>query len=203
VIYLRGHLARPLDAVLGHASRLAALRALYAAPDGLSGRQVALRAGINHQAAALALQALEKAGLAQRREGSRSIQWRLDRRRFIVDEMLLSLFEGEARHVEEIVTSIKGHLDRKSDAVVIVGSAAKGRLAVGAPLELVAVCEPSRRRVLTEAVRTLTRALDERFALVLTVETLSRREASSRVDLLDGWQLLPTEGRPSVFTASR
>lgn len=203
MIYLRGHLARPLDAVLGHASRLAALRALYAAPDGLSGRQVASRAGINHQAAALALHALERAGLAHRREAPRSIQWRLDRRRFLVDEMLLGLFAGEVRHAQEIVTAIKGHLGRKADAVVIVGSAAKGRLAAGALLEVVTVCEPSRRRALTEAVRDLARDLDERFALALKVETLSRREASTRIDLLDGWQLLPTEGRPSVFTASR
>lgn len=203
MIYLRGHLARPLDAVLGHASRLAALRALHAAPEGLSGRQVAQRAGINHQAAALALRALEDAGLTQRREAPRSIQWRLDRRRFLIDEMLLSLFEGEARHAAEIAAEIKGHLDRKADAVVIVGDAAKGRLTVGAALELVVLCEPSRRRALTEAVRTLARALDERFALSLKVETLSRREASARIDLLDGWQLLPTEGRPSVFTASR
>lgn len=203
MIYQRGHLARPLDAVLGRASRLAALRALHAAPEGLSGRQVARRAGINHQAAALALQALEKAGLAQRRVGSRSIQWRLDRRRFLIDEMLLGLFEGEVRHAEEIVAAIKGHLDCKADAVVIVGSAAKGRLAVGAPLELVVLCEPSRRRALPQAVRDLARDLDERFALALKVETLSRREASSRIELLDGWQLLPTEGRPSVFTASR
>jgi predicted nucleotidyltransferase len=203
LIYQRGHLARPLDVVLGHGSRLAALRALFAAPEGLSGRQVALRAGINHEAAAQALRALEKAGLAQRREAPRSIQWRLDRRRFLVDEILLSLFEGEARHAEEIVAAIKSHLDRKADAVVIVGSAAKGRLALGAPLELVVLCEPSRRRALTEAVRALARELDERFALPLKVETMSKRDAPLKLELLDGWQLLPTEGRPSVFTASR
>ncbi|MFI5346736.1 MAG: hypothetical protein ACHQ51_10215 [Elusimicrobiota bacterium] len=203
MIYQRGHLARPLDVVLGHGSRLAALRAVFSAPEGLTGRQVALRAGINHQAAALALHALEKAGIVQRREMPRSIVWRLDRRRYLVDEMLLALFEGEVRHVNDVVASIKGHLDRKADAVIIVGSAAKGRLAAGEPLELIVLCESARRRALSEAVRVLARELDERFAIPLKVETLSRKEAPPRIEIMDGWQLLPTEGRPSVFTASR
>jgi predicted nucleotidyltransferase len=203
MIYLKGHLARPLDAVLGSASRLSAARALFAAPEGLSGRQVAVRAGINHQAAAQALKALEAAGVAVRRENSRSTQWKLDRRRFLVDEMLLSLFEGEVRHANEVVGAIKSRLDRAADAVVIVGDAAQGRLAVGSPLELLVLCELGRRRALNEALRILVQDLDSRFDLVLAISVLTRKEALSRLDLLDGWQLLPTEGRPSVFTAAR
>lgn len=189
--------------MLGSASRLAAARALFAAPEGLSGRQVALRGGINHQAAALALKALESAGVVARRARARSIQWTLNRRRFLVDEALLSLFEGEARHADEVVGAIKSRLDGTVDAVVIVGDAAQGRLAAGAPLELVVLREAGRRRALGAALRTLARELEERFGLALSVSVLSRREAPTRLDLLDGWQLLPTEGRPSVFTAAR
>ncbi len=201
MIYLRGHLARPLDAVFANASRVAALRAVFAAPEGLSGRQVALNAGINHQAAALALKALEKAGVVTKRERPRSTQWKLDRRRFLVDEMLLSLFEGEARLADEIAGSIRSGLDRKCDSVVIVGAAAKGKLTVGEPLELIVFCEAGRRRALSEALRALAQELDERFALAIAVSVLAKKEASSRLDLLDGWQLLPTEGRPSFFNA--
>ena len=197
MIYLKGHLARPLDAVLGNASRLCAARALFAAPEGLSGRQVAQRAGINHQAAALALKALEAAGVACKRENSRSTQWKLDRRRFLVDEMLLSLFESEARYAGEISGAIKSHLDRKADAVVIVGAAAQGRLEAGAALELAVICETGQRRALNEALRTLIRELDETHGLALTITVLTRKEASVRFDIWDGWQLLPTEGRPS------
>ena len=203
MIYLKGHLARPLDAVLGSASRLSAARALFAAPEGLSGRQVAVRAGINHQAAALALKALEAAGVAVKRENSRSIQWKLDRRRFLIDEMLLSLFEGEARHADEIAGVIKSFLDRRTDGVIIVGDGARGRLAVGAPLELLVLCETGKRRVLNEALRALIQDLDVRFNLALKVSVVTRREATSMLELLDGWQLLPTEGRPSIFTAAR
>ena len=203
MIYLKGHLARPLDAVLGSGSRLSAARALFASPEGLSGRQVALRAGINHQAAAQALKALEAAGIVVKREHSRSTQWKLDRRRFLIDEMLLSLFEGEARHADEIVGAIKSRLDRAADAVVIVGAAAQGRLSVGKPLELVVLREVGRRRALNETLRALIHDLDERFGLAIELSILTKREALSRLDILDGWQLLPTEGRPSVFKAAR
>lgn len=203
MIYQRGYLARPLDVVLGHASRLAALRVLVGAPEGLSGRAVASRASINHQAAALALRALEDAGLAVKREYGNALLWKLDRRRYLADEMLIALFEGETRHAQEVVTAIKGALDGKADAVVIVGAAAKGKLTLGAPLELILLCEPSRRRALSEATRALALELHERFFLVLKADVLSRRDAPRRIDILDGWQLLPTEGRPHVFTASR
>lgn len=199
MIYQRGYLARPLDVVLGNASRLAVARVLAGAPDGLSGRQIAARAGINHQAAALALRALASAGLVAQRDYGRSILWRLDRRRTLVEEVLLPLAEAETRHVNEIVSEIKGCLDRHADAVVIVGEAAKGRLSVGKPLALVVLCEHGKRRALMEPLRTLQKGLDERYALALNVSLLTKREAASRLEIIDGWQLLPTEGRPSLF----
>ena len=203
MIYLKGHLARPLDAVLGSASRLSAARALFASPEGLSGRQVAVRAGINHQAAALALKALESAGIVVKRAHARSTQWKLDRRRYLIDEMLLALFEGETRHAEAIVGAIKSRLGRTAGAVVIVGAAAQGRLDAGAPLELVVLCETGRRRALNDALRLLAQELDETFGLALAISVLTKKEAPSRPDLLDGWQLLPAEGRPSALTAAR
>ena len=57
MIYLKGHLSRPLDAVLSAPSRLAVLRALFRAKSPLSGRALALLAGINHPGAAVALAA--------------------------------------------------------------------------------------------------------------------------------------------------
>lgn len=198
MIYLKGQLARPLDAILGTASRLAAARALFKAPEGLTGRQVAVHAGINHQAAAQALKALDAAGVVSKRERARSTQWTLDRRRFVVGEALVPLFKAEKRHAEEIAGAIKSRLARKADAVVIVGEAAKGRLIAGTALELVALCEAGRRRPLSEAFRILAQDLEDRFGLALSVCVLTKREGASRLDLLDGWQLLPTEGRPSI-----
>ena len=156
MIYLKGHLARPLDAVLSAPSRLAVLRALVRARTPLSGRALARAAGINHQGAAVALAALAKLGLVERRPAGRSDQWRLDRRRWIMSELILPLFEREAEHADAVAAAIRKALRGKAAAVLIGGAAAKGRLEPGRPVELVVVEGAIGRRPLSEALHALT-----------------------------------------------
>lgn len=203
MIYLKGHLARPLDEALAHGSRVSALRVLHASPDGLSGRQIARQAGINHQSAALALHALERLGLVEKKVYDRATLWRLDKRKYLFREMLRALFEGEARFASELVIRIQSSLRAKADFVVVVGAAAKGRLAAGEPLEVVILCEMGRRRGLHEALNLLIKELDEEFGVALKASILGKREAPVRMEILDGWQLLPKEGTPTVFNAAR
>ena len=70
MIYLNGHLARPLDAALSNGSRVAVLRVLRGGGEvGKSGREIARLAGINHQAAAQALAGLAELGHEQEDAG--------------------------------------------------------------------------------------------------------------------------------------
>ena len=203
MIYLNGHLARPLDAALSNGSRVAVLRVLRANEMGRSGREIARVAGINHQAAAQALAALAEPGVLERRAWGPKVLWRLDRRRWLVTEVLMPMLKKEAAYSVGVAAEIKTRLKGKADSIVIVGDEAKGRLGTEEPLEIVAVCEPGKRCPLIEAVRILEREIEERFGLALNVAIMTKREASSSLDfVLDGWQLLPTEGRPSIFAAS-
>lgn len=201
VIYLKGRLARPLDAVLSAPSRLAVLRALARAKSPLSGRALARSAGINHQGAAAALAALARLGLVERRPAGRSDQWRLDRRRWIMSELILPLFEREARHAGAVVDAIRKGLRGKAAAVLIGGAAAKGSLEPGRPLDLVLVEGPAGRRPLSEALRGLAALMKERWSLDLEVRLLPRREAARAAALEDLWEILPVEGPPSYFAA--
>lgn len=200
MIYLKGHLARPLDSVLSAPSRLAVLRALFRAKSPLSGRALARSAGINHQGAAVALAALAKLGLVERRPAGRSDEWRLDRRRWLMSELLLPLFEREAEHADAIVSAIKKGLRGKAAAVLIGGATAKGRLEPGQPVELVLVEGATGRRALSEAVRGLTALLKAQWSLPLEVRVITRREATRVVALEDLWELLPVEGPPSFIS---
>ncbi|PIR15421.1 MAG: hypothetical protein COV48_14450, partial [Elusimicrobia bacterium CG11_big_fil_rev_8_21_14_0_20_64_6] len=146
MIYLKGHLARPLDSVLSAPSRLAVLRALFRAKSPLSGRAIARLAGINHQGAAVALAALAGLGLVERRPAGRSDQWRLDRSRWLVSELLLPMLEREAGHADAVVAAIKRGLRGKAAAVFVAGAAAKGRLEPCQALELVAIEGAAGRR---------------------------------------------------------
>lgn len=201
MIYQKGHLARPLDAVLSAPSRVAVLRAMARAKSPLSGRALARLAGINHQGAAVALAALAKLGLVERRPAGRSDQWRLDRRRWLMTELLLPLFEREAEHADAVADSVKKSLRGKAAAVLLAGAAAKGRLEPGRALELIVVEGAMGRRLLSEALRGLEALMLERWTLKLEVRVLTRREAARAVAVEDLWELLPVEGPPSYFAA--
>ena len=201
MIYQKGHLARPLDAVLSAPSRLAVLRALVRAKSPLSGRALARLAGINHQGAATALAALAKLGLVERRPAGRSDQWRLDRRRWLVSELLLPLLEREAEHAEAVAGAIKKGLRGKAASVMLGGAASRGRLEPGRPVELVILEGALGRRILSEALRDLSERLKEQWSLTLEVRVLTRREAVRAVALEDLWELLPEEGPPSYLPA--
>lgn len=201
MIYQKGHLARPLDAVLSAPSRVAVLRAMVRAKTPLSGRALARMAGINHQGAAVALAALAKLGLVERRPAGRSDQWRLDRGRWLMTELLLPLFEREAEHADAVAGSVKKVLRGKAAAVLLGGAGAKGRLEPGRALELIVVEGAMGRRPLSEAVRGLEALLMERWTLKLEVRVLARREALRAVAVEDLWELLPVEGPPSYFAA--
>lgn len=199
MIYLKGHLSRPLDAVLSAPSRLAVLRALVRAKAPLSGRAAARAAGINHQGAATALAALAKLGLVERRPAGRSDQWRLDRRRWLVAELILPLLEREAEHATGAVSAIKKGLRGKAAAVFVAGAAAKGRLEAGDNLELVVVEGSGGRRPLGEAARALAAHLKDDWSLNLSIRVLTRREGAREAAVEDLWELLPVEGPPSYF----
>jgi DNA-binding transcriptional ArsR family regulator len=202
MIYLKGHLARPLDAVFSAPSRLAVLRALFRAKSPLSGRALARAAGINHQGAAVALAALARLGLVERRPAGRSDQWRLDRRRWLNSELLLPLLEREAEHAGGVSAAIKKGLRGKAAAVLLAGAAAKGRLEPENPVELVVVEGAAGRRILSDALRGLAELMREQWSLRLEVRVLSRREGLRAAAVEDLWELLPVEGPPSYFAAA-
>ncbi|MCM2304990.1 MAG: MarR family transcriptional regulator [Elusimicrobia bacterium] len=201
MIYLKGHLSRPLDAVLTAPSRLAVLRALFRAKSPLSGRALARLAGINHQGAAVALAGLAGLGLVERRPAGRSDQWRLDRSGWLMTELLLPLLERESEHAGAVVDAIRKGLRGKAAAAFVAGAAAKGRLEAGKPVQLVVVEGAAGRRPLSEALRDLGARLKEQWALPLEARVLPRREAARAAAVEDLWELLPVEGPPSYFAA--
>jgi hypothetical protein len=193
MIYLHGHLARPLDAALSCGSRVAVLRVLRDGEEGKSGREIARLAGINHQAAAQALAALNVLGLLERRAWGAKVLWRLDRRRWLVSELLLPMLKREAEHANGIAAEIKVRLKGKCRAALLTGDAARGRLAPGRPLPLAAV-EGGAQKGLGEALRGLKAELSERWGVALDARIVSPREGAKIAAMEDAWRLLPDEG---------
>jgi hypothetical protein len=202
MIYLRGHLGRPLDAALSAASRVSVLRVLAGTGEaGRSGREVARVAGINHQSAALALEALAELGIVTRSAWGNKVMWTLDRRRWLVSEVLLPMLKREKEYAEGVAEAVKSALKGRCRAALVVGEAARGRLAPGKPLSIVAV-ESGGRRGLSEGLRALKAELSSRWAVELDARIVSSSEAMRIAALEDAWRLLPSEGPGYVSAAN-
>lgn len=191
MIYQRGHLARPLDAILSAASRLAVLRQLQNAEEGLSGRLVARRAGINHQSAALALADLAKHGIVERRQWGSQALWRLDRRRWLVTELIEPFLNKEAEHADELAALIKKRLKGLGKGALLHGDGARGKLRPGQALKLAVVGGGAPA---ANAIRALAAELRERHALELEGRVVDETEAFRLGAFEDAWRLLPDEG---------
>lgn len=182
-----------MDAVFSAASRLAVLRQLRGAPEGRGGREIARLAGMNHQSAALALADLAKNGVVERRSrGARQVRWRLDRRRWLVTEIIEPMLEKEAAHAETVAAAVKRRFRGVGRGVLVLGEAAKGKLAPGGTLKLAVV---GGGRAGADAVRAVVTEFRERYGVAVEGRVVTVAEASRLAAFEDVWRLLPDEGR--------
>jgi hypothetical protein len=193
MIYQRGHLARPLDAVFSSGSRLAVLRQLRGLSEGKRGRLIARHAGLNHQTAALALADLARQGIVERRSwGAREVLWRLNRSRWEVTELIEPLLEKEAQLPFAVADMIR-ELVRASGAKgsLLHGDAARGKLAPGKPLKLGLV---GGGRKGAEGLRALAAELKARYGLELEGKVITEGQATHLSAFGDTWRIIPDEG---------
>lgn len=99
-------------------SCVAVLRALYSRASGITGRETARLAGINHRTALLALKELEKTGIVSRLIGGRDHIFTLDKTHFLVENGLSALFQAEENYVEGIHNQINKRIRDFSIAVL-------------------------------------------------------------------------------------
>lgn len=193
MIYQRGHLARPLDVVFSSASRLSVLRTLLGQAEGKPGRLIARQAGLNHQTAALALEDLARHGIVERRSwGPRTVYWRLDRRRWLVTELIEPLLEKERTLALTVADMIRSLVEAAgARGSLIHGDAARGRLAPGKPLKLAVV---GGGRKAAEGLRALRAALRDRYGVELEGRVVDESEALRLSVDGDTWRIVPDEG---------
>lgn len=194
MIYQRGFLARPLDALFANGSQLAVLRALYKHENPVSGRALARSAGVSHQAAAKSLRVLEKLRLARRSDSGRNTRWRLEGRSFLVRELLEQIMEVEESYAPTVVQVVQGGLRQHAAGAILYGKTAKGRLQPGAPFQFAAVYGKKGRAPLAAAVRQVEATLREAWGLNAEGRVVSDEEAQ-RLSLFEtAWRVLPDEG---------
>ncbi len=146
----RGYAFRqPLDQVFVAASHIGVCRALLDSAEGMSGRQVARLAGINHQTCAVALGRLEEVGVVGRQGSGRTQLFRLNRENLLVQDLLIPLLQKEREVFPRILRRVAALLVGRCRRALVFGSVARGEERPDSDLDLLLMAEGSRELAAT------------------------------------------------------
>ena len=172
---------RPLDRVFSAPSHVAILRALLDSAEGMSGRQLARSAEVNHQTCALALARLEEIGVVRRQGSGQSQLFRLNRHNVLVRDLLVPLFRGERDAFRALLARLGALVSGRCSRAMIFGSVARGEERRESDLDLLLIVNGAAGgTVARAAAEEGRRAMWEEWgvrvnAIVLTVRELDRR----------------------------
>lgn len=166
---------------LGRRSSVETLRCLYADRKGLSGREVARRAGLSHPSVHGVLGELEREGIVLRRRVPPTHIFSLNEKHWFFTAVLEGLFESEARWRDDLEGLLVKGAPGAAASLIVFGSLAEGGLRPASDVDVLALAEDADG---VEAVREhLARAggrVYEAFhhpvsPVVLTLEEFGRR----------------------------
>jgi predicted nucleotidyltransferase len=194
-------LDEPLNDIFGSASHVRLLRALFGLPSetGVSGRDLARRAGVSHPRANQVLADLAEQGLVTIHRLPRTDLYRVNRRHALA-EPLVKLFDVEPRLKFDLLSVVARELKRRELPVTearIFGSAARGTMIAGSDVDLALVTPAKSVAAVEAAAQEIAETVWQRFGMRINVlvgspslGSLSKsRRAGQRV-----WQTIEREG---------
>jgi len=176
-----GTFRRPLDQVFAVPSHLAVLRALLDAAEGMSGRQTARLAGINHQTCAVTLGRLEELGVVRRQGSGQSQLFQLHRAHLLVRDLLIPLLKQEREIFPKIIRRVGELMSGRCRQALVFGSVARGEELRASDLDLLLIAG-SPREVATarQAAAEVRAALGTEWGLRVNPIVLTSRAVEVR-----------------------
>lgn len=135
-----------MNDLLGTRSRVAVLRALLAAGDELTGREVARLAGVNHQSAHDALATFTAAGVAIQVRRGRAFSYRFNTDHALIQGPLEAGIAAERRFWPLLQEELRRGFARRAAAVILFGSAARGQETPGSDVDLLLLARFERQK---------------------------------------------------------
>ena len=202
-------LEEPLNDIFASASHVRVLRALFALPSemGVSGRDLARRAGVSHPRANQVLADLGEQGLVTVQRLPRTDLYRANRQNAFA-EPLINLFQLESRLKSDLLSVVANELKRRELPITearIFGSAARGTMTPDSDVDLALVTAANRVAAVEAAAQEIAETVRQRFGMRINVlvgspslDSLSKsRRAGQSV-----WQTIEREGI-DVLAASK
>lgn len=171
-------ITNPLDGILGQASKVSILRFLATTNAELNGREIAVAVGLSHVKVHTALKELSKHGVVIMRRSGKSILYRLNLNNVLVKDLLLPLFEEEAKIGEALKEIISKHLKRpKPTSAILFGSFATGNAKPDSDLDVLIVASNKRDiPMLNEALEKVEEIITASFGNQLAPIVMSKKE---------------------------
>lgn len=171
---------RVLDHIFINTSNLAVLRVLNERVIGLSGRETARLAGISLRAAQLSLNSLESLKIVNRHYGGREHIFTLNRKNYIVKEIISSIISAEESFRNSIFKKIKSKLAKVTDSVILFGSVARQEESTDSDLDICIVYSRGLKKI-EEVVSRLRDELNDNFGVTLAPFYITKKEFKTSV----------------------
>ncbi len=147
-----------------------------------TGRHLARASGVALARAAEALSRLVDMGVLHRRQAGRAYLYSLNETNYLVSDVLLPAFQGEARWLEALGSEILKAADRTVVSVILYGSWARGQATPTSDVDLLVVARTDREKARVERLMESQRGLmAERFGRPVSLLVVGREEFRRRL----------------------
>ncbi len=132
---------RVLNNLFGSWSHPAVLRTLIDTTNGYTGNEIARLSGMHPRTSLKALTKLEELGIVNRLRGGRDHIFTLNREHYLVNEVVLQIFDREAQFRNELFKSLSKILRNKVISAIVYGSTARKEESPKSDLDLCCIVE--------------------------------------------------------------
>jgi len=143
-------LQHPLESLFQAPSHVSVLRVLYGLKEGVSGREVARRAGVSDRTSRLVLERLEAMNLVVFSGSGKIRLYRLNRGHFFVKSILEKVFSAESKFSSGILEELSVDLEKRCRWACIFGSTARAEDSQHSDLDLLILVDRKDEKVVIE-----------------------------------------------------
>jgi len=175
---------RVLDIVFSTWSHIAVLRVLQDTAVGMTGREIARLAGMNHRSCLKALSTLEGIAVVNRQMGGRDHLFSLNRGHLLVVQGILPLLKLERRFLDEVSETLKKRIGREAQSMILFGSVARKAETAQSDLDVCFVVTNGREKEgILERVNDLSSTIRQTFGANLAPFVITASEFRRRARL--------------------
>ena len=167
------------DSLFSSQGTVKVLRVLKNNVIGLTGRQIAINAGITHQTAHNILASLESLKIVSRTIGGTSHIFILNRNNYLVKRIIEPLYDSEEEFQNSIFSIIKKHLSKHSVSLIVFGSVARNEETALSDLDLCVVLHKG-KTILENKVNSLRDLLYREYGITLASFYITENEFVKR-----------------------